>query len=208
MEKAKRKKINTGIALMAFGLLLIAAAGGLFALNKINDKKAGETAGMIMEAVEKAGDENEYEEEENGEVFAMIDGEKYIGVISIPSLDIELPVQSEWSLAKLKNSPCRYYGSVPEGTAIICAHNYQSHFGKLKYAGPGTKVYFTDAAGLTYSYVISSIEQLGGYDSEKMKENGNWDMTLFTCTYGGRQRVTVRLTRIIGQDVIDAGMTN
>ena len=201
MEKAKRKKTKIGIALMAFGLLLIAAAGGLFAFNAMNDKKAGETADRIIEAVEQAGEETSYEEEENGEVFASIDGDKYIGVISIPSLSIELPVQSDYSLAKLKNSPCRYYGSVPEGTAVICAHNYQSHFGNLKYAKPGDKVYFTDVAGLTYSYEISAIEQLDGYDTERMKENTGWDMTLFTCTYSGRQRITARLTRVMNEDL-------
>ncbi len=186
---------------MAFGLLLIAAAGGLFAFNAMNDKKAGETADRIIEAVEQAGEETSYEEKENGEVFAAIDGNKYIGVISIPSLSIELPVQSDYSLAKLKNSPCRYYGSVPEGTAVICAHNYQSHFGNLKYAKPGDKVYFTDVAGLTYSYEISAIEQLDGYDTERMKENTGWDMTLFTCTYSGRQRITARLTRVMNEDL-------
>ena len=201
MEKAKRKKTKIGIALMAFGLLLIAAAGGLFAFNAMNDKKAGETADRIIEAVEQAGEETSYEEEENGEVFAEIDGDKYIGVISVPSLSIELPVQSDYSLAKLKNSPCRYYGSVPEGTAVICAHNYQSHFGNLKYAKPGDKVYFTDVAGLTYSYEISAIEQLDGYDTERMKENTGWDMTLFTCTYSGRQRITARLTRVMNEDL-------
>jgi sortase A len=201
MEKAKRKKTKIGIALMAFGLLLIAAAGGLFAFNAMNDKKAGETADRIIEAVEQAGEETSYEEKENGEVFAAIDGNKYIGVISIPSLSIELPVQSDYSLAKLKNSPCRYYGSVPEGTAVICAHNYQSHFGNLKYAKPGDKVYFTDVAGLTYSYEISAIEQLDGYDTERMKENTGWDMTLFTCTYSGRQRITARLTRVMNEDL-------
>ncbi len=200
MEKAKRRKTKFGISLMAFGLLLIAAAGGLFAYNTVTDKKAGEAADGLVKEVEQAADVSSYEEDENGEVYAMIDGEKYIGVIAIPSVGIELPVQSDYSLAKLKIAPCRYYGSVPEGTAVICAHNYRSYFGNLKYAKPGDKVYFTDAAGLTYPYEISLIEQLDGYDSERMKENNGWDMTLFTCTYSGKQRITLRLTRTVEED--------
>ena len=112
-----------------------------------------------------------------------------------------LPVQSDWSLEKLKKSPCRYSGSINDGSLIICAHNYQSHFGNLKYAKTGDRVYFTDVAGLTYSYEISAIEQLDGYDSERMKENTGWDMTLFTCTYSGRQRITARLTRVMNEDL-------
>ncbi len=179
---------------MAFGLLLITAAGGLFAYNKYTDKKAGEAAQKIIESVEKADDAQEILE--NGEKIAEIDGTKYIGVISIPALKIELPVQAEYSLAKLKTAPCLYSGSVIDSTAIICAHNYWTHFGSLRYAAPGVKVYFTDVEGLTYQYEVSKIEQLGGYDVEKMKENEGWDMTLFTCTYGGQRRVTVRLTRV------------
>lgn len=180
---------------MALGLLFVTAAGGLFAYNRIIDKNAGETAQKIIATVEQAPKEETYTEDENGEKTVTVDGEKYIGVISIPSLGISLPVQSEWSLAKLKNSPCLYSGNVYDGTAIICAHNYQSHFGSLKYADVGDKVYYTDVAGLTYIYKISSVEQVDGYDVETMKNNTGWDMTLFTCTYSGRQRVTVRLTR-------------
>ena len=36
---------------MTLGLLFIAAAGGLFAFNRIIDKKAGETANIIYESV-------------------------------------------------------------------------------------------------------------------------------------------------------------
>ena len=199
METAKRRKTKAaGIILIAFGLAFIAAAGGLFAYNTITDKKAGDAAKQIVATVEKAGEDSAYDQEANGEPYTVLDGEKYIGVITIPSLDIELPVQSDWSLAKLKNSPCRYYGSVVDGTAVICAHNYQSHFGRLKYASAGDIVYFTDTAGLTYTYKIASIEQIDGYDSERMKEPGSWDLTLFTCTYSGRQRLTARLVRVQG----------
>ena len=37
-----------------------------------------------------------------------IDGQAYIGVLSIPALDLELPVIGEWSYPRLKIAPCRY----------------------------------------------------------------------------------------------------
>ena len=196
-ERKNKTKAKTGIFLMAFGLALIAAAGGLFALNTLNDKKAGEISKSIVSTIENVSNETAFEEEANGEPFATLDGQKYIGIITIPSLGIELPVQSDWSLEKLKTSPCRYSGSVIDGTAVICAHNYQSHFGKLKYASPGEIVYFTDIEGLTYTYKISELENVDGYDTQKMKNNDGWDMTLFTCTYSGKQRITARLVRVI-----------
>ncbi|MBR5113329.1 MAG: hypothetical protein IK097_07910, partial [Clostridia bacterium] len=41
-------------------------------------KKAGETIERLIEAVEEAGEDTVYEEEENGEVFAQIDRNKYL----------------------------------------------------------------------------------------------------------------------------------
>ena len=40
-----------------------------------------------------------------------VDGQRYIGVLRIPALSLELPVISEWSYSGLKESPCRYIGS-------------------------------------------------------------------------------------------------
>lgn len=36
---------------------------------------------------------------------------EYLGVLTIPALGLELPVQTEWSKANLKVSPCRQCGS-------------------------------------------------------------------------------------------------
>ena len=196
MSTQKRKTIKSGIVLMTLGLLFIAAAGGLFTFNIITDKKAGETANKIYESVVKNQDTDNSETTPETEKTAMIDGVEYIGVISIPSYNINLPVQSEWSLSRLKISPCRYSGSVSDGSLIICAHNYQSHFGKLKYIQVGEKIRFTDMSGITYTYKVSKIDLIGGYNVEGMKQNDGWDLTLFTCNYGGRQRITLRCVRI------------
>ncbi|MGN0972066.1 MAG: sortase, partial [Aristaeellaceae bacterium] len=51
-----------------------------------------------------------------------IDGQAYIGMMSIPKLGLELPVISEWSYPKLKLAPCRYTGSVYRDDMIICGH--------------------------------------------------------------------------------------
>ena len=195
MPTQKRKKTKQGIVLMTLGLLLIATAGGLFSYNRISDKKAGETANALLSAVVENQDESSFDTNEKSERTATIDGVEYIGVISVPSYNINLPVQSEWSLSRLKHSPCRYSGSVNSSSLIICAHHYQSHFGKLKYIRTGEKIVFTDMMGMTYNYVVAETDLINGYDVEKMVGNDGWDLTLFTCNYSGRQRVTLRCVR-------------
>ena len=192
----RKKKIKSGIILMTLGLLIISAAGGLFAFNRINDKKAGETARVIYDAVVNNTGDVEYRINSKSERVALIDGVECIGILSVPSYDITLPVQSDWDMDKLQYSPCRYSGSVTGGSLIICAHNYQSLFGMLKYMQVGDKIRFTDMMGMTYTYAVSETELLGAYDINEMKQDDGWDLTLFTCTYGGAQRVTLRCVRV------------
>ena len=120
-----------------------------------------------------------------------IDGEVYIGTLDIPALELSLPVMSEWSYPKLKLAPCRYKGSAYRNDLIICAHNYNSHFGRLKELEPGDEIVFTDADGNAFFYSVVTTETLAPTAIDEMESSG-WDLTLFTCTIGGAKRVTVR----------------
>lgn len=122
------------------------------------------------------------------------EGQAYIGVLDIPVLGLELPVISEWSYPRLKLAPCRFEGSAYLDDLIIAAHNYRSHFGGLKNLRPGDEVSFTDVEGNVFRYTVAELETLGGNDLEEL-ESGEWDLTLITCTLGGKSRVTVRCVR-------------
>jgi len=123
-----------------------------------------------------------------------LDGNYYIGIIWIPSLNIELPVLSEWSYPNLKISPCRYRGTVQSGDIIIAAHNYRSHFGLINQLNSGDSIVFTDINGISHNYEVIQSEMIDGYDIESMEFGSaeGWDLTLFTCTLSGQSRVTVR----------------
>ena len=122
---------------------------------------------------------------------AKVKGNDYIGVVDIPSLNLSLPVMSSWSYPKLRKAPCRFEGSVYTGDLIVAGHNYNRHFGRLKNLVRGTEVRFTDVDGNVFIYQVLGTEELGGYDLHRMRA-GEWDLTLFTCTYGGGSRITVR----------------
>lgn len=121
----------------------------------------------------------------------VIDGREFVGVIQIPFLALELPVLSEWSDANSKIAPCRYRGTAYQNDLIIAGHNYKSCFKNLKNVPVGAQVLLTDMDGNVFSYTVSALEVIGGSDVESM-ESGDWDLTLFTCTYGGQSRVAVR----------------
>ena len=120
-----------------------------------------------------------------------IKGEAYIGTLRIPTLNLELPVISQWSYPGLKLAPCRYLGSAYQENLIIAAHNYKAHFGRIKSLEIGAPVAFTDVDGNHFHYVVEEIETLSATAREEMQAGG-WPLTLFTCTPGGQSRIAVR----------------
>ena len=189
-----RKK---GRAWIITGLLLITAALGLVVYNVIDDLRAAkasrETLESILEDIIDSGITSKPDYYGKDMPTVVIDGVEYVGVLSIPELGLDLPVKNEWSYVGLRTSPCRYVGSAYRNDLVICAHNYNHHFGLLKTLNYGTEVIFTDVVGNVFKYEISEIETLIPTAVEEMITSSEaWDMTLFTCTIGGRTRVTVR----------------
>lgn len=202
------------------GTALLLSALFLVIHNVLEDRSSGEQAEVILQSLK---DEiPEYTEPvttmpiaENYDLFAeyedepaeptvpemetiTLDGNAYIGYISIPAIDIELPVLQNWSYPNLKIAPCRYVGNIYENDLIICAHNYTTHFGKIGNLHTDDEIILTDVSGKEWRYSVVNIEQLPGTAVEDIKFGNadDWDLTLFTCTLGGQSRVTVRAVRI------------
>ena len=121
----------------------------------------------------------------------QVDGYDCIGVLSIPVLELELPVLTDWSYTKLKKAPCLYYGSYFEKDFVIAAHNYQAHFGRLSELQSGDLVVFTDVQGVAHCYEVVLLETLPKEATLEMITSG-FDLSLYTCTPGGGSRVTAR----------------
>ena len=204
-------KSKRGTAWINLGLLLLAAALFLAAYNRNESYQAQRQSDVVLEEMSEALAQTvpaqtvpgqteppelpEAMEEPLREMpVRTIRGRDYIGVLTIPALNLELPVLSQWDYTNLRIAPCRYEGSVYNGSLILCAHNYSSHFGRLKNLREGDTVQFTDMDDNVYTYQVVGLETLSPTDVEGM-ESGDWDLTLFTCTVGGQSRVTVRLER-------------
>lgn len=127
----------------------------------------------------------------------LIDGHYYIGILEIPSLQLSLPINEQWSYDYLKISPCCYYGSFYKNNMVIAGHNYSRHFNKIKKLRSGSEVYFIDVEGYQYHYQVMNIEVLEENENEYLiQENDEWDLSLFTCNYNGEKRVVLRCKKI------------
>lgn len=188
---------------MILGLLLIAAALFLTGYNIWESKQAEKASDLAVKELfsqletpkdtvsQEISDYELFPEKEMP--FVEIDGEQYIGILEFPDLNLQLPVMAgKWSYAKLKKAPCRYEGSVYQDNLVIAGHNYRSHFSKIKNLDIGDEVRFTDTDGNEFVYQVEWVDILQKTDVSEMTEKDGWDMTLFTCTYGGEERYTVR----------------
>lgn len=124
----------------------------------------------------------------------VIDGNAYIGYLSMPTVDLELPILSDWSYSLLRIAPCRYYGTLRGNDLVLMAHNYATHFGPISRLQEGDPVIFVDMDGGVTRYRVAAHDILDPTAVEEMTA-GVFDLTLFTCTYGGKSRVTVYCNR-------------
>ncbi len=193
---------------MLLGVVLMGMSATLFVRNQQEQQRAAETVVNLMPQLVDAIREQKAEEpipeetapttpQKQEMTVVEIDGHDYIGFVGIPDLNLELPVMADWTYPQLQIAPCRFTGSVYTGDLVIMAHNYEKHFGKLKDLRTGATVTFTDMDGQTLHYAVAALDVLGPDDVENMT-SGEFDLTLFTCTYGGQSRVTLRCDRVSG----------
>ena len=191
-------KNKLGIVLMLIGIIMAGAAGGLFLHNRADDERAGEKASdmlvQVKNTIESEGKKDAPKKESspsNEMTIRKIDGYDYIGYLSIPTLGKELPVLSECNKQLLNIAPCRYYGSERTDNLVIAAHNYRRHFGRLYKMSPEDRVIFTDMDGIVTEYEVVEVDTMDGTAVEQMTSD-EFDLTLFTCTYGGKKRIAIQ----------------
>ena len=201
----KRKIL--ALLLICLGLCSCVSGVLLWQENHAESEEAGDSAERV--SVQLAAEISAASWEHAGSYFApyyaplmeevpempttVVEDSTWLGQIEIPSLGLSLPVLAEYSEAGLRNAPCRYSGSCYTNDIVICAHNYASFFNKLLGVSVGTEVLFTDCSGHIWRYIVANRETLGPDAVEEMTEpSDDWDMTLFTCHFGGRTRCAVR----------------
>ena len=126
----------------------------------------------------------------------------YESILNIPSLGIEYPVLSDTSDQLLKISINKFWGGSPNsvGNYCIVGHNYKSGrmFGKLSSISNGDTVKLTDLSGKTIDYRVYNKYVVYPEDVACTSQitNGLKELTLITCTNGGKQRLIVKCREV------------
>ena len=197
-----RKRI--GICCILLGMIFLLASAGLVVYNRFEARNGEVYSQELLQDIREQMEIGETEETIVNDPVSNLSREmltvpagKYasIGILSIPVLELELPVLTDWSYEKLQKAPCHYYGSCYESDFVIAGHNYPSHFGRLSELLPGDLIFFADGAGEVHCYEVILLETLVPTATEEMITSG-FDLSLYTCTPGGSNRVTVRCRKV------------
>ena len=115
----------------------------------------------------------------------------YIGKLSFPSLDLELPVMSECTEENLEIAPCVDMGTVEDGNLVIAGHRYRKIFSNLEKLQVGDKIYLTTAENKLYTYMVKSCVEIIPRKQDLYYGYYNWNLALYTCSSGGKNRYVV-----------------
>ena len=219
-NKLKRRKKMYKIQFVA-SILLVFIFSGWFAYSEIQ-KNAAEA--VSQDILEKISYEDTTVSEEEPLVVSMDDTEvvdevkptalngtytdsngntyTYESIVKVPGLGIEYPVLSDTSDELLKISVNKFWGGSPNsvGNYCIVGHNYKSGkmFGKLSHIENGDTVTLTDLSGTTVTYQVYNkfVVYPENVECTSQITNGLREMTLITCTNGGKQRLIVKCREV------------
>ncbi len=132
------------------------------------------------------------------------DGTVYytIGVINIPSINVNYPILSTYSDALLKISVCKFHGPNPNevGNLCIAGHNYKNSkfFSKVPNLENGDKIEITDLGGNTIEYEVYDkfIVNPDELECTSQLTDGKKEITLITCTNDNKKRYIIKAREI------------
>ena len=176
MNKIIYKKLVN--ILIGIGITLIVIAVGLSVYLNLVSTISTRRLNGIVEKIHEILPETTYGTWDNYTNISMpmveIDGVNFIGLIEIPSCNVELPIYSEWDNRQIFKTPCRYTGSVYDGTLIIGDNDRLF----VKQLNINDSIIITDMNGYQYTYSIDTIEKINDVSTDFLTPLNN-DLTIF-----------------------------
>ena len=87
--------------------------------------------------------------------------------------------------------PCRFHGSVYDGTLVIGGYDQVGQFDFFDRINPGAHIYVTDMTGTEFEYHVVRIDRAKEINAEKLM-NQNAGLTLFVRNRYSMEYLIVR----------------
>lgn len=194
MKKVKLYKIIFICLIIA--IMIVAT---LIAIKYIKSDHTEKEAKQLLESVKQ---ELNSADAGNNQIKAQIKGNKVIGIIKIPKIDLEYPILETTSVDTLNLSITKFWGNeINEiGNVTLAGHNNLNGvmFGRIKKLQIGDTIELTDAQNATVTYKIFKTYVIDPNDISCIlpEQEGTREITLITCTTGGKNRFIVKAREI------------
>ena len=86
-----------------------------------------------------------------------LEGRDWCGLLEIPAYGLTLPIQGVWDPGSLPSAPCRFWGSVYDGTMILGGADQEGQFAFCSRTNPGDFVILTDMLGNEFTYQVARV---------------------------------------------------
>lgn len=107
-----------------------------------------------------------------------IEGQDFSGIVDIPAFGLMLPIYNTWDSRKVTSFPCRFYGTVYDGSLIVGGSDQEGQFDCFEKIQNGSTVIITDMTGAEFYYTVVRIDRAKSAEADILI-NEDADLTLF-----------------------------
>lgn len=194
MNKIKRYKIILICLIIATIIVAI-----LIAIKYLNIYRNEKTAKQVIVNINES-----FKISDNpiSKIDKQIKGNKVVGIIKIPKIELEYPVLENTSKESLNLSITKFWGNkINEiGNVSLAGHNNLNGtmFGKIKKLEVGDIIELTDIQNVTLKYQIFKKYVINPNDISCIlpEKEGAKEVTLITCTNGNKNRLVLKAREI------------
>ena len=144
--------VLVGICLLAGAVVILA----LWSWNIHSSEKQAQyyvnTLQALMPEPQNAVPE---ERRDNTMSVLSVDGIDFVGIVELPRYESTLPICADWG--KTSKYPCRFSGSVYDGTMQIGATTQKGQYDFYRELSVGDTVIYTDVEGNRYTFTITTL---------------------------------------------------
>lgn len=176
----KLKKISLRTVCLVLGCLLIAGALVAVVWWQVSAKIYADRINGYLDTLTKLMPPSQSavleSRTDNRMPSAHVDGNDFIGILEFQETGCAFPVGGNWG--KSEQFPCRYYGSVYDGSLVIGATNQSGQITFAKELSVGNTIFLTDMTGNRYRYSVTDIVYRDHANNDVLISQSD-DLTLF-----------------------------
>lgn len=178
----RKPKVKAAPVIFLCGVLLLLAAIVLLIAAQVSKKQAVRDSERIVATLYDLMPQIHGEVTDDRVNMMMpameIDGVSFCGILELPVYNARLPIRESWDRAAVLSVPCKYFGSIYDGSLMIGGSDSQGQFDFMQQITKGDRVYVTDLTGGRYSYTVSVVKKTGDVSTDYLL-GINADLVLF-----------------------------